>query len=161
MSVSKGKLGGSQRSAEGLPAEDLELTPAQPREIGHTFAMNSQYEGPLPPPSVLAEFDRVVPGFAERLITAFELQAAHRREMETAMVSSWVKFTQRGQTIGAVIVLLLIAAALFSGLVGQTATSIAFVVSIAAICAVFVSSGSGREGVQRPRNPIDVVRSSK
>ena len=80
--------------------------------------------------------------------------------METAMVSSWVKFTHRGQSIGAVIVLLLIAAALVTGMLGHTALSVSFVVSIAAICAVFVSSARSGEGAQRPRKPKDVVPSS-
>ncbi|MGC9031129.1 MAG: DUF2335 domain-containing protein [Desulfomonilaceae bacterium] len=38
--------------------------------------------GPLPPPQVLAEFDRVIPGGAERILALAERQAAHRQNLE-------------------------------------------------------------------------------
>lgn len=41
------------------------------------------YNGPLPPPKLLAEFEVVVPGSAERIIANMERESAHRREIES------------------------------------------------------------------------------
>jgi uncharacterized membrane protein len=38
--------------------------------------------GPLPPPSLLAEFDKVIPGGAERIFALAERQAGHRQKLE-------------------------------------------------------------------------------
>lgn len=40
------------------------------------------FEGPIPPPSILQDYEVVIPGAAERLIKAFEDESTHRRAME-------------------------------------------------------------------------------
>lgn len=40
------------------------------------------WQGPLPPPAALQGFDDVVPGLAERIARAWEVESAHRREIE-------------------------------------------------------------------------------
>lgn len=48
----------------------------------------AMYSGPLPPPSDLAQYDAIVPGMAERLLTKFEQQGAHRMSLETHVIHS-------------------------------------------------------------------------
>ena len=40
-------------------------------------------EGPLPAPVVLRDYDRYVPGAAERIINQWEVASEHRRKMES------------------------------------------------------------------------------
>jgi uncharacterized membrane protein len=40
------------------------------------------HQGPLPPSEELANYDRISPGIAERIVRMAEEQAAHRREVE-------------------------------------------------------------------------------
>jgi uncharacterized membrane protein len=40
------------------------------------------YNGPLPHPTTLAQFEQIVPGSAQRLIANLEAEGQHRREME-------------------------------------------------------------------------------
>ena len=46
------------------------------------------HAGPLPHPAILAEYERVVPGGAERIFRQFEAQAAHRQQMEATVIRS-------------------------------------------------------------------------
>lgn len=40
------------------------------------------WQGPLPQPSDLAQFDAIVPGLANRIVTAWEEESEHRRAIE-------------------------------------------------------------------------------
>lgn len=40
------------------------------------------WKAPLPPPSVLAEFNHVVENGAERIVRAWEVESEHRREID-------------------------------------------------------------------------------
>lgn len=42
----------------------------------------AEWQGPLPPPSLLADYDELVKDGAERVFRQFELEAEHRRSME-------------------------------------------------------------------------------
>ncbi|WP_441290212.1 DUF2335 domain-containing protein [Sorangium sp. KYC3313] len=42
----------------------------------------SFYDGPLPPPSMLSEYDQVLPGLAERIVKSFEEEGPHRRSLQ-------------------------------------------------------------------------------
>ncbi len=42
----------------------------------------SSWEGPLPPPQIIEEFDRIVPGAAKSIIQNWEAESAHRRTFE-------------------------------------------------------------------------------
>ncbi len=44
--------------------------------------VSAYWNGPLPPPAVLEDFDRVVPGGAERIFAAWEGETAHRHALE-------------------------------------------------------------------------------
>ncbi len=44
--------------------------------------VKAQWSAPLPPPAHLAEFERILPGAAERIFAQFESEASHRRLLE-------------------------------------------------------------------------------
>lgn len=46
------------------------------------FSFASSFSSPFLPPAVLEEYERVLPGTAERLIAMAEAQSAHRKAME-------------------------------------------------------------------------------
>jgi uncharacterized membrane protein len=61
------------------------------------------FSGPLPPPETLGQYNEVVPGAAERIVTLAERQASHRQELERAVVMSGVKNERFGQILAGVI----------------------------------------------------------
>jgi uncharacterized membrane protein len=54
----------------------------------------------LPPPEILEHYERVHPGFAERILAAFEKQGEHRRSMEEKALLAQVALARRGQVFG-------------------------------------------------------------
>lgn len=48
----------------------------------HISVQESRWAAPLPPPSVLAEFNDVVDNGAERIVRAWEVESEHRRHID-------------------------------------------------------------------------------
>ncbi len=44
--------------------------------------MAREFKGPIPSPDILAEYENIFPGFADRIISMAERQSSHRQEME-------------------------------------------------------------------------------
>lgn len=81
------------------------------------------HQGPLPHPDILAGYENILPGAADRIITLAESEATHRREIEKKAVEAEIaglrdeaKDTSRGQFCGLIIGL----AAIFSGAYSAT-----------------------------------------
>jgi len=67
----------------------------------------------LPPPAVLAGYDDVLPGAADRIISMAEKQMAHRQSLESLVVGSDVKRSWAGLIVGGVLALGLIVSGTF------------------------------------------------
>ena len=55
------------------------------------------YEGPLPHPMILAEYERLYPGATQKIIEDFTKNTAHIRDMETMRIESEIEERKRGQ----------------------------------------------------------------
>ena len=55
------------------------------------------YEGPLPPPMILAEYERLYPGATQKIFDGFTKNTAHIRDVEAMRVASEIKERKRGQ----------------------------------------------------------------
>ena len=49
-------------------------------------SISTLHSGPLPDPATLAGYNNVTPGLAERIVRMAETEAAHRREIEVAII---------------------------------------------------------------------------
>jgi uncharacterized membrane protein len=79
-----------------------------------------RHQGPLPHPSILQEYDNIVPGAAERIICMAEGQAKHRQELERAVIKSDIEDSKRGLYLGFIIGVVAIIAGTACILQGQT-----------------------------------------
>lgn len=74
---------------------------ARPETAGDLMIIREQaitrFSGPLPPPDVLAAYESVGEGFAERIIRQAEEVSEHRRGLEATVVASDVRLQERGQ----------------------------------------------------------------
>lgn len=88
------------------------------------------HQGPLPPPETLADYERVAPGFAERIFTLAEQEAEHRRDLlrqdaehrralETRQLDIGGRELLRGQLFGLLIGLAAIGGGVYTSVVGQ------------------------------------------
>lgn len=97
------------------------------------------WSGPLPPPSVLVEYNDAVPNGAERILSMAEKQATHRMEMEARMSASDHSLAQTGQWIGLTVVLAVLVLAGYMAYLGATTAAVAVIgIDLAGLAAVFV-----------------------
>ena len=97
--------------------------PASPQTISM-----QQWQGPLPPPGALAQFDQIVDGGAERIFSMVEREQAHRIEHEKTKLEAAASDFRWGQILGFVLGLACVAAAVYTAKIGAHPTvSIALV----------------------------------
>ncbi len=63
--------------------------------------MQQSYQGPIPPPAMLAAFDDLKPGLAERIIRMAELEGSHSRMVERRALNGAIVVELMGQVFGA------------------------------------------------------------
>ncbi len=80
-------------------------TTVRPRQDSHLMQIHERHEftGPLPPPSILAEYNTTVPGAADRIIAMAEQQSLHRRSLEKKIVYSGSRDSILGLIFGLII----------------------------------------------------------
>jgi len=76
--------------------------------VGQTVAYSQTHfteisTGPLPPPSMLAEYDRIIPGAAERILNLAEQQTKHRIELEKSAIRSEISRSWTGLWMGLIV----------------------------------------------------------
>lgn len=76
--------------------------------------MSAQWQGPLPPPGALEQFDRIIPNGAERIMVMCEKEQSARigREDRYSKAEVWVEVG--GRIVGAILILACVAAAIWS-----------------------------------------------
>ena len=78
----------------------------------------SQWQGPLPPPSVLKDFDLIIENGAERIMHMAELEQIHRHDYEIKILRQESSSIFNGQWLGAFTATSSIAAATFTAYIG-------------------------------------------
>ena len=101
--------------------------------------VQQHYSGPLPQPEALAQYDKIVPGAAERIIKMAEKEMEHRHGIESSMTRNVIRTTVLGIIFAFLSVLILSGSVLYALYRGfdTVAASIA-VGSIAAVAGVFM-----------------------
>ncbi len=79
----------SEKKQQELPL-DPEADLANPEQVKRAIAevIQSEFSGPIPPPNIIAGYENVVPGAADRIISMAETQARHRQTLETLEVKT-------------------------------------------------------------------------
>ena len=94
--------------------------------------LSAQYSGPLPPPSSFREYDKVLPGSADRILKMAENEQNGRREWDKAALDGALKENTRGQYLGAVLSVIFAVVALILALLEREPAASAFAVACAA-----------------------------
>jgi len=68
-------------------SKTVEKAAAQKQKNNGTM-VSASFAGPLPPPNLLDSYEQICPGISERLLKTYEMEVAHRHELERAMVDS-------------------------------------------------------------------------
>lgn len=92
---------------------------------GSVTATQVQFMGPLPPPEMLEHYERIVPGFAARLLDEFEQQGQHRRKLEAKVIGGNVEAQRRAQPIAAICFVVTVVGAAVAAAFGNTGAAVA------------------------------------
>ena len=99
-----------------LPPEVIESLPEEVREV---VLRAASFSGPLPPSAMFREYEDVLPGAGDRILSMAERQAAHRQEWEKTALRSAQRDSTRGQWLGFLISLGALAAATYLAMNGH------------------------------------------
>ncbi len=75
---------GEERSLRVSKSVDPKAGEKPRGEVG--FTHKSLYSGPIPTPQMFADFEKVLPGSANRILTMAEDQSKHRQRIETRVI---------------------------------------------------------------------------
>jgi len=119
----------------------LEMVPPQSRgQLVAVLSKVTAHRGPLPPPGMLAEYDQVLPGLAERIVRLPEKEQEHRHAMVDRALGREIKLKERGQLLGFVSLILLLLFAAYLVYAGDTKAAAAVAsVTIVGVVGVFVT----------------------
>jgi uncharacterized membrane protein len=78
------------------------------------------FSGPLPPPELLARYDEIVPGAAERIISKFENQTDHRIKIESLVIRTGSFKEIAGVCFGFIIAMTTIIGGIVAAVHGQS-----------------------------------------
>jgi len=76
-------------------------------KIVHRREISAIFSGPLPLPALLAEYDKIIPNGADRILVLAEKQQSHRHCLEKSVVECDTRRSDRGLILGFVLALLL------------------------------------------------------
>ncbi len=122
----------------------LDIQPDQPAQRQQSqVSVRAQsfqaFQGPVPPPGMLAEYERIFPGCAERLVAMAESQLSHRQGLESAVVHSNVAAEKRGQWMAFVLAFAAIAGGVILIALGKDIQGLATILTtLVALAGVFV-----------------------
>lgn len=126
---------------------EIEGSREQVEEVRRVVAevIQSEFSGPIPPPSISKGYEEVLPGAADRIISMAEKQSQHRQHMEKEMI----RIESRDSLLGIIFAFGLgigcvVAAIVMSVVVPQSAGVIAGsvlgIAGISSIIATFIKS---------------------
>jgi uncharacterized membrane protein len=126
---------------------------AQEQAQGSGMSVEANYKGPIPPPSMLREFDQVYPGLADRIVKMAEVQIEsqlaeqkHIHTQEAKIVDANIRdiereleLSARGQWLMFVVLVLLIIVGTVLLIMGKDVQgSAAIVLAIIALAGQFI-----------------------
>ena len=126
----------------------------KPPVVHHTQTTTTQrtiaaFQGPLPPPSLLDQYNQIVPGAAERILRLFEIQVDHRQRLEGQVIGSDIRDSRLGLVLGAIVSIAAIVGGVFAITYGHPTTGgIIAAIPVPTLAAVFVY-GSRKRRMER------------
>ncbi len=99
----------------------------------------SGFQGPLPPPVALAEYDKILPGSADRILTMAESEQKHRHEIDRKGLATAVRANLVGQCFGFVIGVIGVVGGIYLVSADRSLSGLTiFVGSIASLVGVYI-----------------------
>jgi uncharacterized membrane protein len=133
--LSKKPAGKSPDTSQDAKPPDQALQEQIEREIGslvpqgqrtqivarltRVVSSNENFSGPIAHPKHFREYEEILPGSAERIISMAESAQAHNQDMERAIVQGSIRTSRDAMYLGYSVLLILICSGFYAGLNGN------------------------------------------
>ena len=98
-----------------------------------------KFSGPIPSPEVIARYEAIIPGAAERILTMAEEQQKHRMDLENRVVNSKISDSRLGIILGFILTIVIIAVSLCAILMGYSVIGFSsIIIAIGGLVGVFI-----------------------
>lgn len=130
------------KSKTKSPAKPVNQQPANTGTQHNSIEVREEtFSGPLPHPLILEEYEKIVPGAAERIIAMAESDMKHQQEMDREELRIAESQVKRGQISAFWLTIIALAVCIFSLLMGsEMAASVIAGTTIVALVTAFVIS---------------------
>jgi uncharacterized membrane protein len=137
----------------GVDPRDPDVT----KTLGITLSMMMASGSlPLPPPDILASYEKACPGLVEKLITWTEEQRKHRMEIERLVITGAEARMNKGQLLGVSVAIVGLCLATFVGIFGNP--YVGAVIAIVAIggptAAIYLARGGTVSSPPQQPQPV-------
>ena len=119
------------------------------RQSDQVTTLSASYQGPLPPPNILARYNDVLPDGANRIVAMAESQARHRQNLESAVVGGNVANEKRGQIFAFLLGMTAIVGGVFLIMEDKNAQGLASIIAAFTALAVAFSAGRIQQSLER------------
>lgn len=96
------------------PVDELAPEHVDESQAAGTEALVVTWEGPLPPPGLLEQYDQVVPGLAKQIAEQARVEVDHVRRLETSALNASISDRVRRQWIACTVVFAILAVSAFA-----------------------------------------------
>lgn len=120
------------KSEKEIASASENTTNEEQRQESYLLAQSvySEFSGPLPHPEILAKYEQVYHGAAERIFNMAEEQSKHRRDMESETLKLAARDSSRGTIFGFIIAIIGIISGLIIVYLNPASTANAIGVSL-------------------------------
>jgi uncharacterized membrane protein len=118
----------------------------------------SSYISPLPPPDIIAGYEEILPGSADRILTMTEEQGKHRRELEKLVIKEDIRRSNLGLRLAGIVTTIIIGCATYLAVNNREVTaSVMAGTTIVALSANFIygSVASKNERIEKQQKLLE------
>lgn len=103
-----------------------------------------QYQGPVPPPEMLAGYSHVIKNGGERLFSMVESESAHVRAQEKKILDAQISLLKRGQIFAVSVALTAIGGAIYVVQFSATVAGLMVTAGVGTLAVAFINAAKGR-----------------
>jgi len=112
------------------------------------------FQGPLPHPEILAGYDRVLPGAADRIIAMAESNQRHRQTLEATVIPAGVRSERLGQVLGFILYIATLASGTYLVSMGKSTEGVTEMLSsTGAFIALYIKGQIEKKRELRGKRP--------
>ncbi len=122
-------MGKGKKKNRNLPVQSNQQVSRPNSQIESRQIKIESFQGPLPAPEMLAQYEQIVSGSAEKIIHLWEEQVHHRMNLEQKAISADISQSRLGSILGFVIAMTAIVCGTILAYLGRPTEGVAAIIT--------------------------------